>query len=406
MKKRLLVIFLVFIALVGCSAAPGSPPTSANDSQASPSAAPSATNALVPTQTATLTAEPVLPTDTSLPTLTPTPAVYGPDNFPEYVNPLSGMPINSPSILDRRPVAVKVQLFPRGQRPVFGVSQADQVFDFYQNDGLTRLHAIFYGKDAEQVGPVRSARLFDDELIRMYESIFAFGGASSQTLEELYNSGYAERLVMEGGTCPALCRTDPNGFNFLMADTAALTDYTTSQGVENERQQLDGMVFDSQVPPGGQPGQQVTTRYSISAYNRWEYDPTSGRYLRFQDTQEDDGTAGEGYAPLMDGASNTQVAADNVVVLLMDHGIVDPAAKNKVIDINSYGSGPAYVFRDGQMYEALWNRPEAASIIYLTTKEGTVFPLKPGSTWYQVIGSSSQTEQEGDGAWRFRFNIP
>ena len=53
------------------------------------------------------------------------------------------------------------------------------------------------------------------------------------------------------------------------------------------------MRFTDQPPAGGELGEQITTRYSISAYNRWDYDPASKQYLRFQDTQEDQNGQGE-----------------------------------------------------------------------------------------------------------------
>ena len=72
------------------------------------------------------------------------------------------------------------------------------IFDYYQNFGLTRFHAIFYGSNAEQVGPVRSARLLDIDLVRMYQSVFAFGSAEQRTYSRLFNSDFAPRLVVEG----------------------------------------------------------------------------------------------------------------------------------------------------------------------------------------------------------------
>ena len=42
-----------------------------------------------------------------------------------------------------------------------GLSMADIVYDYYHNDGYSRLHAIFYGQDAELVGAIRSGRLLD-----------------------------------------------------------------------------------------------------------------------------------------------------------------------------------------------------------------------------------------------------
>lgn len=219
-----------------------------------PTATPTATHTGTATFTPTLTAS-------------PTPYIIGPDNFPETVNPLTGLPVADINALNRRPMAVKVQLYPRGQRPVYGISMADVVYDAYQNDGLTRLHAIFYGADASQIGPVRSARLFDENIIQMYKALFAFGGAAKYVLNRFYNANYANRLVLEGNrNCPPLCRADPNGYNFLFTSSPELSLYALRQEIPNTRQDLDGMRFTDQPPARGEPGDQITTRYSISAY--------------------------------------------------------------------------------------------------------------------------------------------
>jgi len=411
MRRQLLTHCLIHIiaaglllsACTGGNLAGQAVPTAtglASDDQATATAADTPTPSK-PAPTATTT---VTPTSTATATATLPPQDYGPDNFPSDVNPLTGLVVENPALLERRPIAVKIQIFPRGQRPPIGVSLADIVYDYYQNNGLTRFNAIFYGNDAEQVGPIRSARYFDDHIIRMYKTIFVFGGADSQVIQRLFSQAYYNRLVLEGsGNCPALCRVDPNGFNYLVGNTAEIAKFAASKGVDNVRQDLNGMTFQHQPPSNGKPGQQIYNRYSISAYNRWDYDPTSGRYLRFQDTQEDAG-AGEAYAPLTDRQNGAQIAADNVVILFATHN-VQPGGNTR-IDIDLIGSGKAVAFRNGQVYEVQWNRPTLEAVLTLTDQNGQPFPFKPGNTWFQVMGLYTKIEERAPGVWRFENRIP
>jgi hypothetical protein len=325
------------------------------------------------------------------------------------VNPLTGLPVSDPDTLDRRPVSVKIQLFPRGQRPPWGVSVADIVFDYYQNNGLTRLHAIFYGNNAEVVGPVRSARLFDGDVVNMYKTILAFGGADARILERLFQGSYANRLVMEGASnCPPMCRIDPNQYNYLVVDTEELSKYAESKGINNDRQNLDGMKFQYETPAGGEIGSQIFNRFSISAYSRWDYDEDTGSYLRFQDTQEDTGQ-GEDYDPLVDQTTNEQITTNNVVVLFVPHETIYRSASgnSEIIDIklDSQTTGSGYAFRDGQVYEVKWSRPNPEGVLLLTLADGSPYPFKPGNTWFEVMGQSTiQTSEEG--VWRFEFRMP
>ena len=310
MKIRL-AVFLFLIILVGACSAPGPAPltnTPAGPSQGQTLPPPRVSTATPfspgPTQTEGG------PTATALPSVTPTFSLdgLGPGEFPPNVNPLTGLPVANPALLDRRPLSVKVTLMPRSSRPQWGLSSADIVYEIYQNGGISRFHAVFYGQDVEQIGPVRSARFFDSEIIRMYNSVFAFGSADSRVLDRFGASEFAPYLVNEyPAGCGPMCRIDPNGFNYLVTNTANLSQYISELGVDNGRQDLSGMFFDTQAPTGGDAAGQIFVRYGPQVYHRWDYDRGTNKYLRFQDTRDDLG-AGEEFAALVDRANNQQIS--------------------------------------------------------------------------------------------------
>jgi hypothetical protein len=258
---------------------------------------------------------------------------------PASKNPLTGLEVNDPILLERRPISIKVQVFPRGQRPPWGISLADIVFDYYQNNGVTRFNAIFYGNDSEKVGPIRSARLLDAHLIKMYKAIFIFGSADWRILERLRGGDFSDRIIMEKwGICPPLCRIDPEGYNYLMVNTKELSEFVDDNKIRDERQNLDGMSFNPSPPETSLSGQQAFVRISYAAYNRWDYDETSQRYLRFQDMIE--ALAGEEeLAPMLDGINNEQISAANVVILLTTYKYAyqSKAGANEVFDIRLNG---------------------------------------------------------------------
>lgn len=402
--RKLIMIGMLLALLVSACQTNNPIPTTETPTENASVILPSATATQAP-PTPTTT-----PTDTPEPTATATlaPQPVGPSNFAAGVNPLTGLPVANPALLDRRPLAVKVQLFPRSGRPTYGLTQADAVYHYYQNAGMTRLHAIFYGQDAERVSPIRSARLFDAQLIWIYKSIFAFGGADARIYDRLINTDFGNRLILEGGaaSCPPMCRLDPNGFNFLVTNTAELEKYAVSRGVDNAPQDLTGTYFDPQVPEGGKAGEQVAVRYSISAYTRWEYNAALGEYTRLQDTAEASTPADEVYAPLVDGATQQPLTADNVIILFAEHTYEfnSRPGNNEVIRIALEGSGKALAFRDGQMYELTWSRTDVNKLFTLTFADGTQYPYKPGNAWYEVVGETS--ELTTDGGLRVQFKIP
>ena len=394
MKRTFILLLLVFV-LAGCgTVAPIEPEL--------PTQTPSAT------LTATLTGT---PTVTPTVSLTPLPTRdypadgYGPKDFPANVNPLTGLKVENPALLERRPMIVKVANLPRNWRPQWGLSLADQVFEYYIEEGTTRFAAVFLGRDCEMVGPIRSGRFFDNHLIRMYNANFAFGSADYRVLNLLYNQDYAERLVIESA-CPPMCRYEPNGANFLMTNTADLSTAINSRNVKggNGRQNLDGLRFNYDFPNPGVSATRVEIRYSAAIYNRWEYDPETGKYFRYVDTQDDfEQGANEAYGQLTDRLTGEAISADNVIVLYVTHQYYSKVPE--IVDIIMSGPDDAYLFRDGQMFKLTWYRNALDQLFILTGQDGKPFPLKPGNTWFEVVGSKSKVSNDGEN-WRFVFQIP
>lgn len=336
------------------------------------------------------------------------PTGYGPTDFPPAINPLTGQPVSDPAVLERRPVAVKINNYPRSNRPQWGLSLADIVFEFYHNNDLPRFHAIFYSRDAELAGPIRSARPLDVHLLHLYHSNFVFGSADQRILDQLKAQRYRDRLVyLLEGACPPqpVCRFEPNVYNYLLAGTAATREYLSLyRNLPDDRPYLDGMWFNPGLPQGGQSLERLHIRYSYGAYLYWQWDPATGQYLRYQDAQDDVQGRGETHELLTDRLTGAPITAENVVVLFVPHRdeVYQPPANGnpavEIIDIQLEGSGPAYALRDGQLFEVRWLVPQAG-VLTLTFLDGTPYPYKPGVTWYQVVSTKTPSRADGLTLW-------
>ncbi|MBI3158670.1 MAG: DUF3048 domain-containing protein [Chloroflexi bacterium] len=341
----------------------------------------------------------------------PAPDSVGPRGFPPNVNPLTGLTVADPAVLDRRPVAVKINNYPRSNRPQWGLSLADIVFEYYHNNDLPRFHAIFYGQDAELAGPIRSGRLLDIALVDIYQSNFVFGSADQRILDRLKDQRYAKRLVyLLEGPCPPqpVCRYEPEGANLLLTGTQAVRDYLLEYREQrDDRPDLEGMWFNVGLPQGGQEINRLYVRYSYGAYLYWQWDATLGRYLRYQDTQEDFNGRGETYELLTDRLTRQPIAADNVVVLLVPHKdfVYQPPADGnpavEIIEIELEGSGRAYALRDGHLFEVRWMRLDDG-VLTLTFLDGSPYPFKPGVTWFEVVSTKTKPQFKDD---TVRFNF-
>jgi len=222
----------------------------------------------------------------------------------------------------------------------------------------------------------------------------------------MWNSDISSRLVVEGPTTyPALYREAVGGENMLFANLAQLPDALVRLGIDNQPQDLSGMFFRKGMDVNGYPANEVTVHFSNAVYNRWVYDGESGKYVRYVD-QSNAGTVDEeNYDVLVDQVTDEAISADNVVVLFVPYSYYVKNATEEVMDVNMVGMGDALIARDGQLFPVYWKRDTSSSTLTLVDGDGNVFPFKPGNTWFEVVGSSSQKVQTDD-TWRITFAIP
>lgn len=333
-------------------------------------------------------------------TTTPEPVITATSNS-EAINPLTGLPVQDAGLLDKRPVIVKVQNVPRESRPQWGLSQADHVYEYYIEYGDTRFAAVYYGNRPEQIGPVRSARHFDMQLIEMYQAVLLYGGAYEDLEQEMLASEFGNRLIREGqNTAQVFYRFEPAGTNYLMVNITRLDEVYDFYKIDDIKPELPGISFKEVPDSESLPADVVRIRFSGSMYNRWDYDPSTQRYYRSSEVVSG---MNEDYAPLYDRGNGEQIAADNLVVIFTRYNQVPDF--NEVFDVPLAGSGTAYGIRNGQIFELVWARNESGGMFTLSNKDGTPYSFKPGNTWFSILGSQSKITQK-ERNWQFTMYIP
>jgi hypothetical protein len=401
MKSTLQHTKWIFVALLAVVLA-SCQPTGVSDKELAATYA-AQTLAAMPNKTAA-PKETQMPEAASTATATPEPTLgpVGPIDFPENVNPLTGMKVDDPLILDRRPVLIKVANYPASGRPHAGLSFADIVFEYYIGYGGNRFIALYYGQDASQIGPVRSGRLVDPQIVSLYQGIFGFESAYVTIYNHILDVLGNRAINGSGGNiCPAICDTGENIVTSKFADSEAMTELSSQRGVDNKRYTLEGIAFDPQAPNAGQEGEVALILYSNLNRGEWRFDEESGKYLRWIE----DTTGGDlEMIPLVDRITEEQLAFSNVVVLFAYNDELAPTLHDIYLWDNPTGNR-AVVFRDGQAYDVTWATPNKDQPIRFFDQDGEAFPLKPGNTWMVIMGLNSDDTQD-EGNWTFTYYLP
>ncbi|MFC1996867.1 DUF3048 domain-containing protein [Chloroflexota bacterium] len=350
------------------------------------------------------------PTRNERPSATPSPTIPPivrliPQNFQDYANPLTGLPIIDPSLVDRKPVIVKISNYPHSVRPQWGLSLADHVFEYYLEDGLTRFAAVFFGNNASQTGPIRSGRIFDATLLQMYNAIMVFNGADQKVVDYFNELDLTNRLVVERPGLTPLWREPslPEPHN-LFGDTSAISSHVSERGSNNQRPDLVTNSFYSLGNYGKDWAMQVYINYSYANYAYWEYDLNANRYIRYQGSADNIGNNPE-YQLLTDNLTGQTIAADNLIVLFVPHEYYYRSSDTEIFDIKLIERGDAYIFRDGKGNAAFWSRTDLNKPLTMLDTNGGLYPLKPGITFFQIIHTDS-TFSKDNSNWTFDFARP
>lgn len=394
---RLFVLFSgVFLLLVlatvtaGCGGKPSPTATPTRTPKPTLTPTPEATATPIPptstptpaaTPTDTPTATP-LPTPTETPTPTPDPNLIIPEPG-SGISLFTGLRPDDPSVLERRPLAIKVAN-QKSVNPQSGLSKADVVVESRVEFSETRYTAIFQSQDAARVGSIRSARLIDLELPVIFDAVLSFSGGVQPVRQKLYESNLGDHILEQALHGRAFYRDKniriPDN---LFADTARLWKYITARGWNQPPQPTGKWVFSEAPPEGGSPASAVDIPYPRFKV-RWVYDAGSGRWLRWMGGQ-----------PHIDKVTGEQLSAANVVILaanhvktlILEHGDTprEPNCINCSIEIQLWGSGPLKVLRDGLVYEGTWVRDGRFGEFRFLDAAGNDIPLKPGNSWWQVV---------------------
>ena len=299
--------------------------------------------------------------------------------------PLTGEPTTDPTLAQRRALAVKVGNGSRRSRPQAGLAAADIVFEMLNEGGRSRLMAVFHSEMPGRVGPVRSARTSDFDLLAdLSRPYLASSGANTTVLAEMRRAERAGTIVDVGGMRTFVpysrdpARRSPYNLYF---DSESLTDSDGAalRGGSLETPVVPLLDYGSFNPAGIAGANGVTVTYHRPTGNVVSHiwDAAVGGWVRIQ----------SGDLMMTEtGSGLREVAPVNVAVMWMTHRYAPSDAESPLTV--SFGTGDALVLTAGAVHEAVWERSEDRAGFRFVDTAGNPLSLSPGSTWLLIANSS------------------
>ena len=302
--------------------------------------------------------------------------------------PLTGQPLGFGDAT-KRPIYVKTDNNPSA-RPHYGISKADEVYEWLVEGLTTRLAAVYQSQQPDVIGSVRSVRMTDRHVLPSLDAVLVYSGGGPEELMAInYDAAVAKRYVdlspSYGWGYRVPFREGP--YNYFTTYAAVRSAIAAAPDADQPAIVAPWRFLptaDGDPKLGGfatgTPATNITIPYRALFGVQYTYDSGSRTYARFDNGVRE-----------IDGANNQVIAAKNIVVIQTEVQFttafgLDPAGNPKLEEVLT-GSGKAEVFRDGMRVNATWSRDDIVQQFTLRDANGERILLDPGQTWIHVVPS-------------------
>ena len=255
--------------------------------------------------------------------------------------------------------------------PQIGVESADVVYVEQVEGGLTRLAAIYTSKLPPLIGPIRSARISDIELLAQFGRVgFAYSGAQSK-MRPVIAAANLENLSAERNP-PSIYGKDPDRPGPV--DMILKPDLLLERANENPKIRIEtatASVFPFGDAPKGETNTAVAKVKWPSAKYELRWDSTNEKWLIYFNEKPNMAANGE---HLYADTAIIQIVSITPSIYGDKFGEITPFSKTT-------GSGKAVMLRDGFSYQLSWQRNLETDVTTWMSEDGGVANFKPGRTW-------------------------
>ena len=279
---------------------------------------------------------------------------------------LTGRPDPTAVTKRRSALTIKMDNTPQAH-PQYGVNEADDVYEEIVEGGITRLAAIFNSNLPTIVGPVRSVRRTDREIVFPIGGVFAFSGGAQYAISSIETAPVT--LIDQSNAGAAMFRdlSRPPPHN-LFANAELLMK-------EGGRVHSPPPLFtyaSRKVPAAGAPVGSFTVNFLSGFATSYQWDGKTRTWLRSIFGAPDV------------TATGVRVAPTNVIVMSVNYigGVGVEGSYAQMV-----GSGPVEVFSDGRLQKGRWFRRNIRLPTAYRSASGKVIALRPGQTWVELLAT-------------------
>jgi hypothetical protein len=320
------------------------------------------------------TAGAIAPVHTRTPSPSPTPSSTYVAPPPTELAPLRGTTVPAGS-LAHASVAAKIDNHPDA-RPQVGLERTDLVFEELVEGGLTRYVALWQSDIPDLLGPVRSIRPMDPDILSPFAGIVCYSGGQQRFVDLMRHTPVYNAIHGQPDTAATFYRTkDKRAPHNVIVKAKEVLAQHASLPAPGQQFAYAADVASATAAKDGSPTAVVNYSFAGISNGSWTYDAATKLFLRAQNGHAD-----------MDSAGH-QLTATNVVVLRV--GIDNSLGVPKTLLI---GSGEAWVSTGGGTVHATWSKASATAPIAIVDDNGVAVRLAAGNTWIEMIPTAGSVQ--------------
>jgi len=287
--------------------------------------------------------------------------------------PLTGTPVDLPGYERRPALILKIDNLDPDARPQSGLTLADIVYEEKVEGPYSRFAAVFQGSDADPVGPIRSARSTDVQIMGpLQHPLFGYSGANGGFLALLSISPMID--VGAGARGGDYYRGGGKAIPHNLYTSTTMLYSGTSGYTPKPLWDFRGIGD----PPGPNARAATSVTYQFGGgvtLVSWTWDAAQKAFLRVQNG-----------SPHYD-TDNYQVAAQNVVIQYV------PYQASKSADIFGHpipeaslgGTGRGWLMTGGAAVPMTWSRFGLEEPTHYLGTDGRDLRFAPGRTWVILV---------------------
>jgi hypothetical protein len=260
------------------------------------------------------------------------------------------------------------------------LDEADIVFEELVEGGMTRYLAVWHSKLPAEIGPVRSVRPMDPEIVSPFGGVFAYSGGQVRFIQMMEAAPVYNAIHGQSDTASTFYRTSAKvAPHNVLVKAPELIEQHLDLVAPPKMFDYAASLAESTAVLEGTPLASVNTRFSGFSSPSWEWDGTQNKFVRYQTNGAADSAS-----------SGNQLAATNVIVLFVGIDVIEDIPTTRLVS-----QGKGYVATGGSIVDITWIKASPEGPIVLSTQAGSPVLLGVGNTWVELLPSESSAVEPG-----------